>query len=145
METGKGKLETTHSIGRPSPVRDFTDLETWQLARELRRGVYAACKAFPRDEAFGLSSQIKQAASSITANIAEGFGRFSYQENIQFCRQSRGSVYEVRDHLITASDEGFLSKERLDELDAKAISVIKLLNGYIRATTLRKNSKGIAH
>jgi four helix bundle protein len=144
MEIGKEKLEAPHSISRPSLVRDFTDLETWQLARELRRGVYAACKSFPRDEAFGLSSQIKRAASSVTANIAEGFGRFSYQENIQFCRQSRGSVYEVRDHLIT-SDEGFLAKDKLNELDAKAISVIKLLNGYIRATIHRKNSKGIAH
>ena len=145
MEIGKGKLETTQSISRPSLVRDFTDLETWQLARELRQSVYAASKAFPRDEAFGLASQIKRAARSVTANIAEGFGRFSYQENIQFCRQSRGSVYEIRDHLITASVEGFVSKEKFGELDAKAISVIKLLNGYIRATTARKNSKGMPH
>jgi four helix bundle protein len=145
MEIGKGKLETTNSTSRPAQVRDFTDLETWQLARDLRRGVYMACKAFPRDEAFGLTSQIKRAASSVTANIAEGFGRFSYQENIQFCRQSRGSVYEVRDHLITASDEGYLPQEKFGELEAKAISVIKLLNGYIRATTLRKNAKGLPH
>jgi four helix bundle protein len=145
MEIGKGKSEIAPSIGRPALVRDFTDLETWQLARELRRDVYSVCKSFPKDETFGLISQIKRAASSVTANIAEGFGRFSYQENIQFCRQSRGSVYEVRDHLITAFDSNFLSKEKLDELDAKAISVIKLLNGYIRATTLRKNAKGTAH
>jgi four helix bundle protein len=145
MESGKGELETSHAVDRPAPVRDFTDLETWQVARELRRDVYAVCKAFPKDETYGLTSQIKRAASSVTANIAEGFGRFSYQENIQFCRQSRGSVYEVRDHLFTAADEGFLSKEKLGELDAKAISVIKLLNGYIRATTLRKNAKGISH
>jgi four helix bundle protein len=145
MEIGKGKLETARSISRPALVRDFTDLETWQLARELRQDVYAACRAFPKDEAYGLTSQIKRVASSVTANIAEGFGRFSYQENIQFCRQGRGSVYEVRDHLITATDEGFLSTEKLGELDAKAISVIKLLNGYIRATTLRKNAKRISH
>jgi four helix bundle protein len=145
MEIGKGKLEKPPSLGRPALVRDFTDLEAWQLARDLRRDVYAVCRAFPKDETFGLISQIKRAATSVTANIAEGLGRYSYQENIQFCRHIRGSVYEVRDHLITASDAGFLSKEKFGELDAKAISVIKLLNGYIRATTLRKNSKGIAN
>ena len=145
MEIGKGKLETTHAIDRTPLVRDFTDLETWRLARELRRDVYVACKAFPKEEAFGLTSQIKRAAISITANIAEGFGRFSYQENIQFCRQSRGSVYEVRDHLVAATDAGFLSQKEFDNLNAKAIAVIKLLNGYIRATTVLKNSKGASH
>ena len=129
MEIGKGKLERVESTDRFLPVRDFTDLETWQLARELRKGIYQVCKSFPREETFGLTSQIKRAAISITANIAEGFGRFSYQENIQFCRQSRGSVYEVRDHLTTGLDAGFLSKEKFDELNAKSISVIKLLNG----------------
>ena len=145
MEIGKEKLETIPPIGRPTSVRDFTDLEAWQVARDLRSDIYAVCKAFPKDETFGLVSQIKRAATSVTANIAEGFGRYSYQENIQFCQHSRGSVYEVRDHLITATDAGFLSAEKFGELDAKAISVIKLLNGYIRATTLRKNSKGTAH
>ena len=99
MEIGKGKLERAETVDRFVPVRDFTDLETWQLARELRRDIYQVCKSFPREETFGLTSQIKRAAISVTANIAEGFGRFSYQENIQFSRQSRGSIYEVRDHL----------------------------------------------
>ena len=145
MEIGKGKLERAETTDRFVPVRDFTDLETWQLARDLRKGIYQVCKAFPREETFGLTSQLKRAAVSITANIAEGFGRFSYQENIQFCRQSRGSVYEVRDHLTTALDAGFLSTETFDQLNSKAVSVVKLLNGYIRATTLRKNSKGMSH
>ncbi len=145
MEIGEGKVESAPSISRAPLVHDFTDLEAWQVARELRRDVYAVCKVFPREETFGLTSQIKRAAVSVTSNSAEGFGRFSYQENIQFCRQSRGSVYEVRDHLTTALDAGFLSKETFDGLEAKAISVVKLLNGYIRATTLRKNSKGVAH
>jgi four helix bundle protein len=145
MEIGKEKVATAPSISRAASVRDFTDLEAWQVARELRRDVYAICKSFPKDETFGLISQIKLAATSVTANIAEGFGRYSYQENIQFCRQSRGSVYEVRDHLIASFDAGFLPQGKLDDLDAKALSVIKLLNGYIRATTLRKNAKGTAH
>jgi len=88
---------------------------------------------------FGLISQIRRAAVSITASIAEGFGRFSYQENIQFCRQSRASTYEVRDHLTTAVDQGYIAKLEFDELNETAISVIRLLNGYIRATAKRRD------
>jgi four helix bundle protein len=119
-------------------IRDFTDLETWRLARRLRAEVYRVSRGFPRDETFGLASQIRRAAVSVTANIAEGFGRYSYQENIQFCRQSRGSVYELRDHFTTALDAGYITKEQYSVLDRQAISVIKLINGYIRSTKERK-------
>ncbi len=105
-------------------IRDFTDLETWRFARRLRVEVYRICQGFPRNETFGLASQIRRAAVSVTANIAEGFGRYSYQENIQFCRQSRGSVYEVRDHFTTALDAGYITKEQHAVLDRQAVSVI---------------------
>jgi len=123
----------------PMAIRDFTDLEVWQVARNLRRAIYNASKNFPKDETFGLISQIRRAAVSITANIAAGFVRFSYQENIQFCRQSRASTYEVRDHLTTAVDQGYIAKLEFDELNETAISVIRLLNGYTRATTKRRD------
>jgi four helix bundle protein len=119
-------------------VADFTDLETWKFARRLRAEMYRAVHNFPADEKFGLTAQIKRAAISVTANLAEGYGRYSYQENIQFCRQSRGSLYEMRDHLTTALDAGYISKERFDQLDAMAIDATKLINGYIRATKRRK-------
>lgn len=106
-------------------IRDFTDLETWRFARRLRIEVYRICQGFPKNESFGLASQIRRAAVSVTANIAEGFGRYSYQENIQFCRQSRGSVYELRDHFTTAFDAGYITKEQYSVLDSQAISVIK--------------------
>ena len=85
------------------------------------------------------ASQIRRAAVSVTANIAEGFGRYSYQENIQFCRQSRGSVYELRDHFTTALDAGYITKQQYSVLDRQAISVIKLINGYVRSTKERKD------
>jgi four helix bundle protein len=119
-------------------IRDFTDLETWRFARRLRVEVYRICRSFPKDETFGLASQLRRAAVSVTANIAEGFGRYSYQENIQFCRQSRGSVYELRDHFTTALDAGYITKEQYAVMDRQAISVIKLINGYIRSTKERK-------
>jgi four helix bundle protein len=126
--------------GTPSPrapagkISDFTELETWKFARVLRRKVYQVTNTFPGDEKYGLSSQMRRAASSATANIAEGYGRYSYQENVQFCRQARGSLYELRDHLTTALDAGYLSTEMFAGLDATAVSAIRLINGYIRAT-----------
>ena len=135
MENGQQRALT-----RVNTIRDFTDLEMWQIARGLRRQIYDVCKRFPKDETFGLTAQMRRAAVSVTANIAEGFGRFSYQENIQFCRQSRGSTYEVRDHLITALDQGYISREDFETMSKTAISVIRLLNGYIRATSKRKRN-----
>jgi hypothetical protein len=63
-------------------VEDFTDLVTWKTARILRANVYRMCREFPKNETFELSSQMRRAAVSVTANLAEGYGRFSYQENM---------------------------------------------------------------
>lgn len=114
-------------------VRDFTDLIAWKLGRELREAVYEVTRTFLPEEKYVLVPQLRRAAVSVTANIAEGFGRFSYQKHVQFCRHSRGSATEVRDHLITASDAGYITEERWKELDALARRVIQVLNGYIRA------------
>ena len=128
------------TIDKRGRIRDFTDLEAWRCARQLRNEVYRLCQCFPKDETYGLKSQMRRAAVSATANIAEGFGRYSYQENIQFLRQSRASVYELRDHFTTALDAGYISKEEYAVLHRQAVSVIKLLNGYIRATRNRKST-----
>jgi four helix bundle protein len=107
-----------------SEVRDFIDLVVWQVARAFRRNIYLVCGGFPKQETFELGSQMRRAAVSVTANLAEGYGRFSYQENIQFCRQSRGSVYEIRDHLTTALDAAYITPEQYKQFDLQAISVI---------------------
>ena len=125
-------------------VKDFTDLDTWKIARELRHEIYKLCRRLPREEAYSLASQMRRAAVSVTANIAEGFGRYSFQENIQFCRQSRGSAYEVRDHLIAALDAGYVSPEDHAIADALAQRVIQTLNGYIRATLERQKANKIS-
>ena len=129
-------------VGKLGRVSDFTDLEVWRCARQLRMEVYRFTRQFPKEETFGLASQSRRAAVSATANIAEGFGRYSYQENIQFLRQSRASVYELRDHFTTALDAGYLSRDEFAGLNRQAVSVVKLLNGYIRATkNWKDNSK----
>lgn len=127
----KGKAATSLRVTR---VRDFTDLETWKVARTLRQEIYKVTQRFPPEEKYVLVAQMRRAAISVTANLAEGYGRFSYQENIQFCRQSRASAYELRDHLTTALDAGYISKEEHSGLNATAMSTIRLINGYIRST-----------
>lgn len=121
-------------------IGDFTQLRVWQAARKLRQGLYRLTRNFPEEEKFGLTTQARRAAVSVTANLAEGYGRFSYQENIQFCRQSRASLYELRDHLTTALDAGYVSREKHHQLESLAMDVLRLLNGYIRSTKKLKDN-----
>lgn len=140
FENRNSKLETLSNL-TDTQIRDFTDLKVWQLARELRKQVYQITRGLPAEEKFGLASQMQRAAISITANIAEGFGRYSYQENIQFCRTARGSAFEVRDHLIAAEDENYISASEHKNIDGLAQRVIQTLNGYIRGTKERQGLK----
>ena len=123
-----------------SPIKDFKDLEVWQVARGFRNEIYKVAKMLPDIEKFALASQMRRAATSVTANIAEGFGRYGFMENAQACRQARGSLYELRDHLTTCVDEGYLTTTEGDRLEAMAHKVGQLLNGYLRATLAMKKA-----
>lgn len=78
----------------------------------------------------------------MTANIGEGYGRYHYQENIQFCRQSRGSLYELQDHLMTCLDEGYITGHEYEEVYALTESGLKASNGYIRMLQKQKVGMG---
>ena len=99
-------------------IRDFTDLEAWRKAHELALLIYKATEKFPKSEAFGLISQMQRAAVSITSNIAEGFGRQTLKEKIQFYYQAQGSLASefdrIMDALITSHKllQGLLRKTR---------------------------------
>jgi len=118
--------------------KNFKDLEIWKKGRELRNDISKLTKNFPLDEKYKLVDQMIRASRSVTANIAEGYGRYHYQENIQFCRHSRGSLTELQDHLTVALDEGYINAEVENEFDNKIEECIRILNGYIRFLT---NSK----
>jgi len=122
-------------------VRRFEDLVVWQLARKYRHEIYKISAKFPRKEEYHLTAQIRDAAVSITANIAEGYGRYSYQENIQFCRIARGSINESLDHLYAASDEKYLSMDEFKSLYDQGRKVEKALNGYIGYLQREKNAR----
>jgi len=89
------------------------------------------CETLPAKEEFRLKRQLLRAARSVTANIAEGFGRHHHQGYLQLCRLARGSLTECLDHMNAALDENFLMKERYDALRSQHEMAGKLLNGYI--------------
>jgi four helix bundle protein len=112
-------------------LKSFEDLDCWKAGTEVRRFIMTIVKKFPLEEKYSLTNDMTRAARSVTHNIAEGFGRFHFQENIQFCRQSRGSLQELLDQLITAVDESYISKEDFNVGKQHIDKALALLNGYI--------------
>ena len=112
------------------PARTFQDLLVWQKAHQFVLGVYALTAAFPKQETYGLSLQMRRASVSITANIAEGFRRRGKAEKARFMNIAEGSVEECRYFLILAKDLGYGDTERLA---ASLEEVSRLLNAYVAA------------
>lgn len=120
--------------------QSFEELACWKEARILRNFVMdEIIPTFPSFEKFGLTSQIRRSSRSIGNNIAEGFGRFHFQENIQFCRMARGSLNETLDHCIIALDEGYITEMKLKELREIHNKTLLILNGYIKYLQNRKD------
>ncbi len=122
-------------------ITSFEDLECWQACRRLRIFVAKTIvPLLPKDERYGLVSQILRAARSTTANIAEGYGRFHYLDNAKFCSNARGSCFETLDHLITANDETMISDNLLSEGRSLVNEAGKILNGYIKYLQAKASS-----
>lgn len=120
---------------------DFRNLDIWKKARELRLEVESMVKTFPKEETFRLADQMVRAVRSVSANIAEGHGRFHYQENIQFCRQARGSLFELLDHLIVAKDNLYIQDGQYCSMENRVEDEIKLINGYVRHLHKKKSEE----
>ncbi len=123
--------------------QNFENLDVWKLSRDFRNEISILVKEFPNDEKYRLTDQIIRSSRSITANIAEGYGRFHYQGNIQFCRMARGSLTETKDHLICAFDCRYISEEVLSNLNQKYEVILQKLNGYIAYLKTKKDNLGI--
>lgn len=119
-------------------ISSFTDLVVWRKAHQLMQNVYALANNLPPEEKFARRSQLIRSVSSVPANIAEGYGRYHYQENIQFCRQARGSLYETQNHIIAARDLHQAPLEDCERLIKESNDVLRLLNAYLRSTSLRQ-------
>jgi len=114
------------------PDFTFEDLDVWKKARDIRKDISIIVKSFPKEESYKLVDQMLRASRSVTANIAEGYGRFYYKENMQFCRQARGSIFELIDHLTVALDEGYINNTEYDTIRNGCYDLVKILNGYIK-------------
>lgn len=121
----------------------FEKLEVYKLAQEYRRKIYRLTYKLTKEEQYNLIIQMRKAAVSLTNNIAEGHGRYHYQENIQFLRQSRGSLEELLDDLNVCIDENYADKDYIEGPKQEGYNLLKKINGYIKYLKDRKLSKPI--
>jgi four helix bundle protein len=121
---------------RRATVKNYKELEVWKKAVGLALTVYKETSAFPRSERFGLTGQMRRAATSVPANVAEGWGRGTTKEYIQFLLIARGSLMELETHVIMSRGLTFLSEQQSGELQIQIQEVGRMLNGLIQS--LRK-------
>lgn len=112
-------------------IQNFTDLNVWKDAHALALRVYISTRQFPKEELYGLTSQIRRAAISVPSNIAEGFGRRSQHEKRNFYNIAAGSLTEVQSQLLLARDLQMLSGNEFEELFLKSVSIHKMLNALL--------------
>jgi four helix bundle protein len=118
-------------------AQDYHDLIVWQKAIELTVCVYKLTQSFPRNELYGLTSQMRRASVSIASNIAEGRGRLNPAEFRQFLGLAQGSLFELRTQLLVATKLGFASGNSSKEADLLSEEVSKMLRTFIERLTLR--------
>jgi four helix bundle protein len=126
-------------IDKNGTVNNFCDLEAWQKANSLTLLIYQCTKDFPKEEVFGIISQMRRAASSIMANIAEGFGRFHFKDKVRFYYFARGSAAELQSFSMLSRGLDYLGHDKCQEIIDKADEIGRLLNGLINS--VKKVSK----
>jgi len=113
-------------------IHSFTDLIAWQKAHQFVLNIYKRVSTFPKEEIYGLSSQLKRAVISITSNIAEGFSRRTNKDKIQFYYIALGSLTEVQNQIVIARDLKLIKNEDFQELASFSIEISKLINSLIK-------------
>ena len=120
-------------MGIKPAVQSFRDLLVWQRSIQLATAIYRLTRDFPREELYGLTSQMTRAAVSIASNIAEGQGRLSTGEFQQFLGMARGSSFELQTQLEVARSLGLGSVKSIDEAEALSLEVTKMINSILKA------------
>jgi four helix bundle protein len=116
-----------------SEIRSYRDLRVWVEAMDLAAKCYALTKSYPRDELFGMVSQIRRSAASVPANIAEGYGRGQTGNYVQFLKTARGSLKELETHLLLSAKVELVAVGAVDPLLAQADEIGKMLRGLIQS------------
>lgn len=122
-------------------MKDFKELKVWHKAYALSLAIYEKSRNFPKEELYGLTSQLRRAAVSVGANIAEGCGRRSDGEFIRFLQIARGSVAEVEHHLLLTRDLKFLTSDVHRDLEKKVIEVQRMLTSLVTAIEQRNSGR----
>jgi four helix bundle protein len=123
-----------------SEIKTFEDLDVWQKGKLLTLKIYEISSHFPKDEVFGIYSQVKRAALSVPANIAEGFGRYHFLDKAKFYLNARGSLYELKSHLLIATELQFIKAAEIADVLQIVEQLSLQINNLINATRrLRKN------
>ena len=126
-------------------VKSFRDLRIWQEAHALAVEIYKATSRFPADEKYALTSQVRRAATSIASNIAEGMGRRTTKDYVNFLYIARGSAQEVISHCLIARDLGFLGSDMAENVirryDGLTIGIQKCIAGLNRFAATAKQTK----
>ena len=115
-------------------IKKLEELKVWQEARKLMRMVYEITEKFPPREKFNLTKHMRQCVRNIPGNIAEGFGRYHFQESMQFYRIARGSLSELKSDIYCSFDVGYIGEDELKRLVDQNEKVGRLLNGLIAST-----------
>ena len=116
-------------------VRNYSELIAWQKAMDLVEGIYAATKQFPKEEIYGLTSQVRRAAVSVPSNIAEGQGRKSINEFLYHLSVAYGSLREVETQILIAGRLHYLGLEEINRLSELSAEVGRLINGLSHSLT----------
>lgn len=125
-----------------SEIKTFEELEAYKANRAFRMHIFQhIMPSIISAKEFNLADQLKRSSRSITANIAEGYGRFHFQDNAKFCTIARGSLYESLEHCITANDEALISNGVLDNARKLFDPAVRILNGYINYLYKSSNQK----
>ena len=119
---------------KETKIKDFKDLIVWKESHKLVLYIYKLTKNFPKDEIFGLVSQMRRSSVSITSNIAEGFGRQGYKEKIQFYYIAQGSLIELKNQIEIGKDVGYIKNINYNKVIEQANLSHKLLQGFIKKT-----------
>ena len=122
----------------PEEIKNFYDLNAWRKAHDFVLRIYKTTKNFPKEELYGITSQLRRATASIAANIAEGFSRYHYNDKIRFYHNARGSVSETQNFLFLARDLSFLKEKEFTEVFDLSEEVNKLINGLVRSIENQK-------
>lgn len=118
-------------------IKSFEDLEVWNKAKDLVLKIYKMTVNFPKEETYGITSQMKRAALSVPANIAEGFGRYHYLDKSKFYLNSRGSLFELKNFVLISIDLKFIDVDNANELINEIDQLGVKLNNLVNATRNR--------